>query len=65
MADCWVRLSDLVVRSGLAKSKSEAERLIQQGGIHVQTEDGETTPRDRKAILTPAGVLHRRSDGQA
>ncbi|MDR0927592.1 MAG: tyrosine--tRNA ligase [Ignavibacteria bacterium] len=37
--DCQIKILDLLVRVGVAPSKKEAKRLVEQGGVYV---DGET-----------------------
>jgi tyrosyl-tRNA synthetase len=46
---------DLFVDAGLCPSKSEARRLIQQGGAFVGGGDGGFTPVADAAALIPAG----------
>ena len=49
-----MRIVDIIAAAGLAKSKSEVRRLIQQGGVQL---DGEKVT-DINAVFTPDGREH-------
>ena len=49
-----MRIVDIIAAAGLAKSKSEVRRLIQQGGVQL---DGEKVT-DINAVFTPDGGEH-------
>jgi len=55
----WVRLSEVIWRAGLAKSKGEARRLLTQRAIKVEADGQVHTVTDPLAVVTAEGVWHR------
>ena len=63
VSQAWTRLTAVLVQAGLASSRSEARRLIEQGAIKMQMPGREAIRvTDPLAIVTAAGVLHRKRD---
>jgi tyrosyl-tRNA synthetase len=61
-----VTIADALVASGLAKSKGEARRLIEQGGAYVVTGDDATMAAMLAAIpVTGRIVVQSRADDNA
>jgi len=60
LTERW-RLSDILLLSGAAKSRSEAKRLIKQGAVDLR-DDRESAPttitRDRIVGIKDAMILH-------
>ena len=51
-----VNILDLLTGSGLVKSKSEARRLVEQGGVEI---DGETVNNSQLTINPKNGMILR------
>ena len=59
LSKSWIRLSEVIWRAGMAKSKGEARRLLTQRAIKVEADGQVHTVTDPLAVVTAEGVWHR------